>query len=419
MDVRLDLSTYRLHGSSEADCKTALAFVSPTGQWQYALSLLCPQIEVPALVEIELQIISGTAGFGLNDASLSKYVTEETLVRPDAGRHTVRILIDSPGHDLALIVRNVSDTGERAEGIIYGIRIVSDWATERPIIQGEDLSLLERFNTPGAKAEPGFVVDFLGCRTRAASLWLEARSLSGAKLGVPAQGDYHGDAIEWLGLLRSVSSAHKQWVSIELGAGHGPWSVAGGKAAMIQGIEKIRLYAVEADPDRFRSLNLHFSDNGFAPIEHVLIEGAVGAQAGSSRWQIATDLSEDWGARPLSGADVADYRGRLVEETAEIRVFAMTELLRREPRWDLVHIDVQGDEVALCSSCTKELNDRVRWLIVGTHSRKLDGDMIDLMWQQDWVLEHEMPTTFKFRPAQTLEAMTTIDGTQVWRNPRF
>ena len=68
------------------------------------------------------------------------------------------------------------------------------------------------------------------------------------KLPPPVQGDYRGDALEWIGLLKSVSAARDQWVMIELGAGHGPWSIAGGKAAALRGIGKIRLYAVEADP---------------------------------------------------------------------------------------------------------------------------------------------------------------------------
>jgi hypothetical protein len=37
-----------------------------------------------------------------------------------------------------------------------------------------------------------------------------------------------------------------------------------------------------------------------------------------------------------------------------------------------------------------------------------------------WVLENEKPAIFTFQPgAPSLEAMTRIDGTQVWRNPRL
>ncbi len=59
-------------------------------------------------------------------------------------------------------------------------------------------------------------------------------------------------------------------------------------------------------------------------------------------------------------------------------------------------------------------------MIVGTHSRKIDGDLIDLMWRQGWVLEEEMPARFNFLGfLPTLEGMTYSDGTQVWRNPQL
>jgi hypothetical protein len=98
----------------------------------------------------------------------------------------------------------------------------------------------------------------------------------------------------------------------------------------------------------------------------------------------------------------------------------MSDLVKREPHWDLIHIDVQGAEVEICRSCIDELSARVRWIIAATHSRKLDGDLLELMYGAGWVLEHEKPAKFSFLPnAASLEAMTLIDGTQVWRNPRL
>jgi hypothetical protein len=86
----------------------------------------------------------------------------------------------------------------------------------------------------------------------------------------------------------------------------------------------------------------------------------------------------------------------------------------------MIHIDVQGHEVEICRSCIEELYRRVHWLIVGTHSRKLDGDMIELMRAAGWLLENEKPSKFHFLlEAPTLEAMTHVDGIQVWRNPRM
>src|SRR5262249_20093047 len=95
-------------------------------------------------------------------------------------------------------------------------------------------------------------------------------------------------------------------------------------------------------------------------------------------------------------------------------------LLISEPRWNLVHFDIQGQEFEICRACLVELTRRVHWIIVGTHSRKIEGGFLDLMSRSGWLLEHEKPSKFTFRPnASTIEAMTTLDGTQVWRNPRL
>lgn len=287
-----------------------------------------------------------------------------------------------------------------------------------------DLAILEAFRNPDLKAEPGFVVDFLGGRTRITSLWSDVRKLDGQVLGLPVPADYHAEAAEWIGILKSVQSATDRWVGMELGAGLGPWVVAGGNAARLRGITDIRLCAVEADAQHFQLLKQHLTDNGFAPDEHRLLHAAVGVEPGTAQWPALEDSRDDWGSRPIlgevSGASATDYLGRAFSETVPVEIVSMADLIEAELRWNMVHIDVQGHEVEICSSCIDKLNDRVEWLIVGTHSRKLDGDMLALMYAAGWVLENEKPTKFNFSSqASSLEAMTVYDGIQVWSNPHI
>src|SRR5262249_36770624 len=108
-----------------------------------------------------------------------------------------------------------------------------------------DTSIIGEFVRDDLKSEPEFIVDFLGVRTRATSLWPDARALAGHVIKTPIPGDFHAETIEWLGLLKSVKSARDKYVAIELGAGFGPWAIAGGTAARSRGIRKIKLYAVE------------------------------------------------------------------------------------------------------------------------------------------------------------------------------
>jgi hypothetical protein len=51
--------------------------------------------------------------------------------------------------------------------------------------------------------------------------------------------------------------------------------------------------------------------------------------------------------------------------------------------------------------------------IIASHSRKIDGDLVEIG-------RNEKPARFSYSVEKdTLEAMTLVDGTQVWRNPRL
>ena len=287
-----------------------------------------------------------------------------------------------------------------------------------------DVAIFSRFGGPVPDPDPTYLTDFLGARTRASSLAVPQRVFAGKVVPLPVPGDYHAEAIEYIGLLKSVEAARGQYVVLELGAGWGPWLVSGGLAARRKGITNIRLVGVEADPQHYEFMRAHLADNGFNPDEHRLIKAAVGAEAGKARWPKIQDAANDWGSRParVEGEWVDDhdqnYLGGLLNEFIDVDILDVTDILRLEPLWDLVHVDVQGWELAVCRRAAPLLKERVRYVIVGTHSRKLDGDICDLFHREGWVLEHEKPTQMRFtHGVKELESMNMADGTQVWRNP--
>lgn len=290
----------------------------------------------------------------------------------------------------------------------------------------DEMWVFELFSNARPQPAPGFVTDFLGTRTRTSSLWDTARSLDGQVMGRPVPHDLF-EAVEWLGLLKPVASARGgRFAMMELGAGWGPWLAAGAVAARLRGIEDLRLLGVEADPGRFALMRQHFIDNGLDPTAHRLVCAAVGVEAGRARWPRITDPPNAGGARPVRQAgdelDRGDaaYMGPAIDDHIEVEIVPFGGLLAREPVWDLVHIDVQGWEAKLCAACVPSLNAHVRWLVVGTHSRAIDGQLVEILHGAGWVLENEKPTRFAFDAAKpSLESMTEVDGAQVWRNPRL
>ncbi|MFE0754126.1 FkbM family methyltransferase [Inquilinus sp. NPDC058860] len=286
----------------------------------------------------------------------------------------------------------------------------------------EEFAIFDRFRPVPTAVAQDFVADFLNVRTRVSFFPDELEHLDGEYLGRPIPGDFRGETIEWLGLLRSAADARGEYVAMELGAGYGPWLVSGAAAARHLDIEAVRLYAIEADADHFAFMRQHFLDNGLDPDEHTLLNAAVGAEAGTARWPRAKNTPFEWAARPAREHNVSDarYNGSRLERSVEVPVLAVSELIEREPRWDLVHIDVQGWEGEVCAAAAEAMDQRVHRIVVGLHSRKLEGEVLALFHSLGWVLENEKPTRFVYQAgAPTVENMAVLDGVQVWRNPRL
>jgi FkbM family methyltransferase len=286
----------------------------------------------------------------------------------------------------------------------------------------DDLAVFSIFSQHQPKPRPGFVTDFIGSKVRTSFLWNGCEHLDGAVLPTPIPWDYHAEAIEWIGLLKAVLAAQESFAGMEIGAGYGPWIAAGAAAARLRGIERVAFCGVEADPGRFANLRQNVEDNNLQGAEVELIEGAIGIYDGWVYWPKLVDSRNDAGARPLRQGNRDDemYLGNRYQEMLDVKVIAFEPLITSRKLWDFIHIDVQGTEGELCTACLPALSEHVRYLIVATHSRKLDGDMMELMLNGGWQLENEKPARMSWAPGrQSLIEMVTADGTQVWRNPRW
>jgi hypothetical protein len=84
-------------------------------------------------------------------------------------------------------------------------------------------------------------------------------------------------------------------------------------------------------------------------------------------------------------------------------------------RVDLLHVDIQGGEQILIPSAMPFLCEKVAYLFIGTHSRQIEGMMMDCLLKAGWILEIERPAIISAgaRPG------IVVDGVQGWRNPRL
>lgn len=126
----------------------------------------------------------------------------------------------------------------------------------------------------------------------------------------------------------------------------------------------------------------------------------------------------DWGASPIEGGGNTDYRGITVE-AQEIDTYTIESVLADVTSVDFMHMDIQGFELRSIRVSLDVLQRKVKVLLVATHSRALEGGIIDLLHDNGWKLLYEKPCKFNPGSDTDLTALTYLDGTQVWVNTRF
>jgi hypothetical protein len=86
------------------------------------------------------------------------------------------------------------------------------------------------------------------------------------------------------------------------------------------------------------------------------------------------------------------------------------------PIVDLIHCDIQFAESRAFAAGIKEVTDRVRRVVIGTHSRKIEDELIETFQNCSWSLEHEAACKYRIENGR---ACRHADGAQVWRNTRI
>jgi len=291
-----------------------------------------------------------------------------------------------------------------------------------------DLERIERVLACAAEPMPGMITDFIGIRTSPEYLPYAAHLAGNVVANLPVPDDsLHAETIEYAALATVVESMRGDgFRMLELGAGWGPWLSAAGVLARRRGVRQIHLVGIEADPGRFGFLKRHLAANGLRPVGEAdsTIEGSVRCDLfnGAAWWESTVmyfptvDSANDHGGAATTHATDADYRG-LALAHRPVQAYSVPDLIGRFGPVDFVHVDIQGGEFELLSHSIDVLRRSVRFLFVGTHSRKIEGDLIALLLDAGFRLQNEKPCRFDATtPRPTLEGMTTRDGSQFWCN---
>lgn len=181
------------------------------------------------------------------------------------------------------------------------------------------------------------------------------------------------------------------------------------------------LCGVEADPNKFEAMKRHLALNRLVPSPSLAVH-----LLNCAAWHENTILRfpkigvSDMGAAASDSSASVDYRGHEFE-MLEIQALSLEKICKVfEGPIDIGHWDVQGAELTIAEASRELLCQRFRSLQIGTHSRLIEGNLLQLFHDMGWDVVHQQPCHMSYnKDIPSLEGMTTTDGEIQARNPRL
>ncbi|TCU55719.1 FkbM family methyltransferase [Novosphingobium sp. PhB57] len=225
---------------------------------------------------------------------------------------------------------------------------------------------------------------------------------------IPA--NWHADMAEFGAALRAIDLSGDTFTVVELGCHWGCWINITGVAARRSG-KKVRAIGIEGEPNHAAFALESTATNGFKLDEVRIHHGVVAPQSGTAFFP-----PEGSGLDPIiNGTAEEQIQAANSGLYHEIPAVGFSDLIEGINRVDLLHIDIQGGEANLVSSSLDFLNEHVAYMMIGTHSRVIEGRLCQELLDAGWQLEVERPAIMDVTDAP----VTRVDGVQGWRNPRL
>ena len=275
---------------------------------------------------------------------------------------------------------------------------------------------MRRHAVSGLTPHPARLTNFLGVRIDPAVLPSVLAGHEGEVEGVPIPANWHADIAEWAAALRAVELARSHFTVLELGCGWGCWINNAGAAARALGLS-VRLVGVEGDEGHVEMARLTCAENGFAPEAVTIHRGIAAARGGVALFPKGGAEGEHYGFEPVFSADTAEIQAALATGRYDrLPMIPLADIVTAEGRVDLLHVDIQGGEADLVHGSREALDAHVAYLLIGTHSRAIEGRLAADLLAWGWRLEVERTALVHLT---TGVPVVHIDGVQGWRNPRL
>src|SRR5271157_157829 len=275
------------------------------------------------------------------------------------------------------------------------------------------IGIIRRHAAINVTPDPSYLTNYLGVRVSPSVCPAMLQGRAGEIEPIPIPGNWHADIAEIATVLRSVELAKETFTMAELGCGWACWMNNAGTVAKRLGL-RVFLTGVEGDRGHIAMAKETLALNGFSPEEVRIFWGIAAATEGFALFPRQAVAGTSWGLEPVFNAD-AETRAKALEAGShdELPMIPLSQVIDEErQRLDLLHIDIQGGEADLVHNSLDLINNHVRYMFIGTHSREIEGRLFADLIPAGWYLEIERPAILNLDQVPKV----VIDGVQGWRN---
>lgn len=272
------------------------------------------------------------------------------------------------------------------------------------------IGVIRRFEQSRLAPADGLVTNFLGVKVRPEVFPPALADHAGTVEGAPIPANWHADIAEWATALRAVELSGRHFFLLELGYGWGCWMNNTEAAARTTG-RSVRLIGIEGDGGHVEFARDALDLNGFKGEQATVIHGVAGPKEGMALFPLQDIAGEKSGLEPIlypSESQCEQFSKSHQRLPAEI-----LESLRGGTPMDRPHIDIQGGEFEFVKNCIDDINRGVRYMLIGAHSRAIEGALETFLNERGWLLEMDRPA---YVDGNDDGPSLRVDGVHGWRN---
>jgi hypothetical protein len=291
----------------------------------------------------------------------------------------------------------------------------------------EDIPLLQKYIYKEAlSGKDGYITDFLGIRHKVGFFPKDNININGVvfqKLPIPGDG-FHSETIEYVACLTSIENAGSSYTMFELGAGWGPWMSIAGTAAKRKGIKTINLIGVEGEHEKMSFIKNHLTENKLRPdtedmktyfngVNTIIYDGVINTTGEDAEF-LDSPPNE-------YGSSIVEKENGNSIKTKKVKGYSLTSISTEYEFIDFIHIDIQGYEFELILKSLDILRKKVKFLFIGTHSREIEGKLINILYENNFKLIREQPCRVSWPESKpdNFVSVTVKDGGQFWINKQL